>query len=211
MRGLPPIPATCLELVFRYDVNGSGATTWHWIYTPNAPALGFAALSDIWSQVVLGALETLLPLMSSHGSFSTCRLARLGTSPLVRDEGIAFNVGALTPGSTVNAATPIYWRTFAGGQRGHALTRLPAFPSEFTDDDRTIRAISQAQIAHQAGLFMDKILAIDDGLGAKCALVTVHRSRNGVPLVAADIDPIYNSSSGTRVATLRRRMNAARP
>jgi len=211
VRGLPRVPDDVLELVYTWTADGSTASTSHWLFCPGAQALGPAAFHDVWIACVFAATDNWLAVMAGAGQLRTCRLARAGLQPLVDENGVASNHGALGGCQALNVATPIHWRAFNSGRRGVAVTRLPAFPDSFTTDHVHIDEISRAQIESVARDFRHQIEAIVTPAGANLGLVTLHRSAGGAPLPISETASIYGESVAPRVATLRRRLNGVRP
>lgn len=208
MQGLPAPPDDVASLVNYWEVDGSPATTWHWLFVPALQSLDAGELRALWSALVLATVERLVPLMSAAGLLRACRLRRYGAAPFDVLDHVADNHGAGSGAKTMNAAFSIYWHTSARSRGGYALTRMPGLPTEFTDDQRTINELGWAEIGARATEWLNDLNATPSPAGGNCALVTLHRQRAGVPFVASVSAPIDSATPGARVATLRRRLNA---
>lgn len=210
MRGLPPQPADVASLELAYDVDGSPASTDHWVFVPGLQTLDYSAMRSLWTQIIFNAVQYLVPLMAAAGSIRTCRLARAGSAPLEVVDVLAPNHGAGGGCQVLNAAMSIYWVVeFAGRGRG-ALTRLPALPDDFTDDHVHINTLGYSEIGARARDFLNAMNAVPSPAGGTCTLVTLHRQAGGVPLAIAEPRAIVTAVPAQRVATLRRRLNASR-
>lgn len=208
MRGLPQPPDDVASVVLEWSCSGSPATTTHWLFVPGLQTLTYDALRSLWVLFVFETLDQLVPLMASEGSLRACRIARGGSQPLAVVDHVVTNSGAGSSTKTINAAIGIYWTTSFAGSGGRTLTRLPAFPHEFTDDQRTVNELGYAEIGHSAGLWLQHVNALDSPAGGLCELVTLHRQANGVPLAVAQARALISAVPVPRVATLRRRLNA---
>lgn len=210
MRGLPAQPADVAHLELVYDVDGSPASTDHWLFVPGLQTLDYSALRSLWGQVWFQAVQYLVPLMAAAGSVRACRLARAGSAPLEVYDEIAANHGAGGGCQTLNAAIGIYWTVqFAGRGRG-AHTRLPAFPDDFTDDHVHVNALGYAEVGARATDFLNAINALASPAGGTCSLVTLHRQQSGAPLAVAEPRAIVSARPTEHVATLRRRLQSGR-
>lgn len=206
MRGLPPPPDDVATLVLSYDVDGSQATTWHWLFVPGGPSLTYADLRTVWTGIVFAALNHLTHLMGAAASIRTCRLTLVGSSVVEVEDDVAPNHGSGGGVQVMNAAVGIHWLTGNRRRQGAALTRMPGMPDGFTSDHVSLNNFGYSETASHAFGFLNECNAVPSPAGGTCLLGSLSRSVAGVPRVAALFSPFGAVEPVRRVATIRRRV-----
>lgn len=205
MRGLPPIPDNVALLVFTYDVDGSTAHTWHWIYHADLQLMTLDVMRAWWSQIVFTAVDPVDQCMGSAGVVARVALRRFGSAPLEVTDAIPANTGAHGDCQVLLAASAVYWATPFAGRGGRAYTRWPALPDLWTDDHVHLNAIGVGELGFASAAFLHAINTADAAPFGPGTLITLHRASGGVPLDVAEPRPILAAIPVRRVARIVRR------
>lgn len=205
MIGLPPIPDDVAQLVYFYDVDGSPASTWHWLQHPDLQLMTQADLESWWADIVFNTIGPITSLMAIAGSVARVLLRRYGSQPREVLNGVAANHGAVGSCQALLAASGVYWTTPFAGRGGRAYTRWPALPDAFTDDHVRLNALGYAEVGHQSALFRDGCNTASAGSFPPGTLVSLHRAAAGVPLGVAQARQIVGAVPVLRLAAVVRR------
>jgi hypothetical protein len=203
--GLPPIPDDVAQLVYFYDVDGSPASTWHWLQHPDLQVMTQGDLEAWWAQLVLDTLAPITSLMATAGSIARVLLRRYGAQPREVLNGVATNHGGAGGCQALLAASGVYWTTPFAGRGGRAYTRWPALPDAFTDDHVRLNSTGYAIVGHESALFRDACNTASAGSFGPGTLVSLHRTAAGVPLAVAQPRVIVGAVPVLRLAAVVRR------
>lgn len=206
MRNLPPLPTDVLTFEAEGYLDTSSWKIVHHLFCSGSIAYGPSEFSQVIYGWATFAMSNLLDVMPDSAGFTTCRLRRVGTSPFVVAQDIAFNQGAGSTAQSLNTALCFTWRAQFPGEVGRSHTRLPLQSSVVDANKRVIDPAFIGFAALRAALYLANVNSIVVAGFASPELVVVRRATADAPLPVAGFSPVVGADVSRRVATLRRRL-----
>lgn len=206
MRGLPPLPDEILTFEATIDVNGSDVSIVQHFQCPGSIAWGPTDFQDWITNWFNSPMLNLLNVMPSSSSFTTCRLIRVGTSPLRFITDVSTNAGVHGECQSLNSAVCLTWHTAGENLQSRSHNRFPCATSVVDNAKRKLQQEFWTQCQLQCAQYIANCNAIVGHFSVPTTFVVVSRAQAGKPRAAAAFSPVVNGDAGLNVATLRRRI-----
>jgi hypothetical protein len=207
VQGLPPPPADVVVVEQFVNVNGLTVSTAHALLSSGSSFATVAYLQDLAAAWIFNCANEYAAVMHQGAELAAVRLTTYGGDLTRVTFPFPPNHGAWPGGQASQVALCWHWLTAARGRGRQGVTRVPAVPDQFIDSNRRISNSGYANMVEKGSNLYDAMRALPAYLGGTCVPVTVHRSRNGVPLSASTYEPIVGVQTSRRVATVRRRLS----
>jgi hypothetical protein len=206
VRGLPPLPNDVLELRLAMDHGGTEFGFVQHFYSQASSTWNVVTFHDWISAWATFAEQSLLNCMPSSTSFTTCRLARYGITPLQVETVLPTNQGAGTACAPLNTALCLTWRCSAPGFSARSHTRLPLIAEAVSGDGRSLVSDFWGLFQLQADDYLFQVNAIQVTVDPPSELIVVSRSSGGFPRPASQYSPVVSGVPSRLVGTLQDRI-----
>lgn len=210
MRGLPPTPPDVLRFDAYCDTDGAPSSIGFYVLAAPGPPYDVGDLTTLLGLFILAVLDFVNQCSAGGTSVLTCRLRSTGIETWDIVEGCSPNHGAWTGNQANMVASVCHWLTGETGRGRQAVTWIPGFPDNFTDDHLHANDTCMHTVRFQANTFLAAIAAMSAGTILQCSLGTVHRSRHGAPLHVATFSPFVDVTASRVIGRCGRRMRVRR-
>jgi hypothetical protein len=167
----------------------------------------YTDLLALLQEYTLFALPELLTSQAETCTPTTCRLSVAGNT-VVQHNPPAH--GAFSSEEPCNTAGGIIWQTLDGGRRAWSITYLPGCPHDFVELGWQLSAEGYNNLLDSATQFKLQLESLPSYPQNTLTMGTLHRSRHGVPLDAAQFSPFVFWRPAGKVVTIRRRIPQGR-
>lgn len=203
MPGLPPVPDDVIRLEQAVECGGLTVTTGWWLQSPTNPAMDGSHAEALIAAFFSTVMPSLLGLMHTEASCTTCRLAVKG---FVAEGNAPPNAGSWTGATAMNVASGLKWTMRASGRRGWSISYVPCCPSAFVQDHWRLSQTGYGTLRAQGLDMLSALNELPAPISGHQTVGTVRRKSSSGPLAASEFVAFEDVYPVEKLVTIARRI-----